>query len=74
MLLEEFVVSVAPYNHRNMDNLLNIENRVEDRVTGHFDDTGVSQTQLDETYAVGSQVKNTINVYKEGVSPPETVP
>jgi len=40
--------------------------RVEGRVTEHFDDIGVSQTQLDETYADRSQVENTINVCKEG--------
>ena len=74
-LLEEQVVPVALYNHRNTDDPLDIEYRVEDRVTDRFDDIGVSQTQLDETYADRSQVENTINVCKEAVSgacPPET--
>lgn len=57
---------VAPYNPRNTDDLLDIEYRVEDRVTEHFDNIGVSQTQLDETYTDRSQVENTINVCKEG--------
>jgi hypothetical protein len=66
MLLEENVVPVTPYNQRNTDDPLDIEYRVEDRVTEHFDDIGVSQTQLNETYTDRSQVENTINVCKDG--------
>jgi hypothetical protein len=66
MLLQQHVVPVAPYNQRNTADPLDIEYRVEDRVTNHFDDIGVSQRQLDETYADRSQVENTINVCKEG--------
>lgn len=66
MLLQQHVVPVAPYNQRNTADPLDIEYRVEDRVTNHFDEIGVSRTQLDETYADRSQVENTINVCKEG--------
>ncbi|MFB6127105.1 MAG: transposase, partial [Halolamina sp.] len=66
LLLEEQVVLVTPYNHRNTDDPFNIEYRIEDRVTDYFDDIGVSQTQLDETHADRSQVENAINVCKQG--------
>jgi len=68
LLLEQNVVPVAPYNPRNTNDLLDIEYRVESQIKEHFENIGVWQTQLNETYADRSQVENTINVCKDGVS------
>ncbi|MFB6300340.1 MAG: transposase [Halobacteriales archaeon] len=65
-LLLQNVVPVAPYNQRNANDPLDIEYRVEDRVTNHYDNICVSRSQLEETYKKRSQVENTINVCKEG--------
>ena len=66
LLLTQNVVPVAPYNPRNTNDPLDIEYRVESRIEEHFENIGVWQTQLDETYADRSQVENTINVCKDG--------
>lgn len=57
---------MAPYNPRNTNDPLDIEYRVESRIEEHFENIGVWQTQLDETYALRSQVENAINVCMEG--------
>jgi hypothetical protein len=57
---------VAPYNPRNTNDPLDIEYRVESRIKEHFQNIGVWQIQLDETYADRSQGENTINVCKDG--------
>jgi hypothetical protein len=66
LLLAQNVVPVAPYNPRNTNDPLDIEHRVESRIKEHFENIGVWQTQLDETYVDRSQVANTINVYNDG--------
>jgi hypothetical protein len=66
ILLQQHVRPAPPYNHRDTDHPLDIEYRIEDRITDRFDDIGVSQTQLHETYADRHRSKYTINVYKQG--------
>lgn len=66
LLLAQNVVLVAPYNPRNTNDPLDIEYRVESRMKEHFENIGVWQTQLDETYADRLQVENTITVCKDG--------
>lgn len=56
-LLEAGVVPIAAYNPRNMDNSLDIEYRVEDRVTEHREDISLKQSVLAETYKDRTQVE-----------------
>ena len=58
-LLEAGVVPIAPYNPRNTDEPLDIEYRVEDRITEHSKTVQLKQSILDETYNRRTGVERT---------------
>ena len=53
-------MSIAPYNSRNTDNPLDIEDRVEDRIDESSDDVQLKQSLLEEMYDRRSQAERTI--------------
>ncbi|WP_114579698.1 transposase [Saliphagus sp. LR7] len=63
-LLTAGVVPVAPYNARNTDDPLDIEYRVEDRITEHSADIQLNQSTLDETYTRRTGVERTNEAVK----------
>jgi hypothetical protein len=52
-------VPIAPYNPRNADDPLDIEYRVENRITEHSEDIQLKQSILDETYNHRTGVERT---------------
>jgi hypothetical protein len=64
-LLAAGVVPVAPYNPRNTDDPLDIEYRVENRITEHSDDVQLKQSILDETYNRRTGVERTNDAVKD---------
>ncbi|MFC4987539.1 transposase [Saliphagus infecundisoli] len=63
-LLAAGVVPVAPYNARNTDDPLDIEYRIEDRITEHSADIQLHQSTLDETYNRRTGVERTNEAVK----------
>ena len=62
---QQVVVPVAPYNSRNTDDPLDIEYRIEDRITEHSEDVQLKQSRLDETYNRRTGVERTNDVVKD---------
>ena len=63
-LLAAGVVPVAPYNARNTDDPLDIEYRIEDRITEHSADIQLNQSSLDKTYSRRTGVERTNEAVK----------
>lgn len=69
-LLQQSIVPISPYNPRNIDDPLDIEYRVEERIKEHSDTVRLWQRQLDETYTERSRVETAIGVCKDlGLGP-----
>jgi len=64
-LLAAGVVPIAPYNPRNTDDPLDIEYRVEDRITEHSEEVLLKQSILDETYNHRTGVERTNDAVKD---------
>jgi hypothetical protein len=64
-LLSAGVVPVVPYNARNTDDPLDIEYRVEDRITEHSEDVQLKQSTLDKTYNRRTGVERTNESVKD---------
>jgi Transposase DDE domain. len=64
-LLAAGIVPVAPYNPRNTDDPLDIEYRVEDRITEHSEGVQLKQSTLDETYNCQTGVERTNDIIKD---------
>jgi len=64
-LLAAGVVPIAPYNPRNTDDPLDIEYRVENRITEHSEDVQLKQSILDETYNHRTGVERTNDAVKD---------
>ncbi len=56
---------IAPYNPRNIDDLKDIEHRVEDRTEEHSEDVQLKQSILDETYDNRTGVERTNDIAKD---------
>jgi hypothetical protein len=65
LLLAAGVVPVAPYNPRNTDEPLDIEYRVEDRITDHSEDVQLKKAVLNETYNDRTGVERTNDAVKD---------
>ena len=64
-LLTAGVVPIAPYNPRNTDDPLDIEYRVENRITEHSEDIQLNQSILGETYNHRTGVERTNDAVKD---------
>ncbi|WP_089828049.1 transposase [Halogranum amylolyticum] len=62
---QQVVVPIAPYNPRNTDDPLDIEHRVENRITEYSEDVQLNESILEETYNHRTGAERTNDVVKD---------